>query len=80
MLQGIENAQTRRAYDLICALDAHEITLAEFADALRHLPSEILQITATILALTSLNEPSQQRITAASTLCTRMAGVMRSLN
>jgi hypothetical protein len=80
MLQGIENAQTRRAYALISALEAREITLDEFADALRALPSEILQITATMLALIGINEPVQQSCTRGRILCARLANITRSLN
>jgi len=80
MLPGIENNQTRRAYTLISALDAREITLDEFADALRALPSEILQISATLLALMSVNEPSDRRIAEARMLCLQLAKVTRNLN
>ena len=80
MLQGIGNAQTKRAYALISALDAKEITLDEFADAVRLMPSEVLQISSTVLALVSVNEPVQQRTRRAKTLCGRLATVTRSLN
>ena len=80
MLQGIANTQTRRAYALISALDAHEITVDEFGDALRALPSEVLQISATLLALMNVNEPSQRRIVRARTLCAKLATVTRNLN
>lgn len=80
MLQAIENTQTRRAYALISALDAQEITVDEFADALRPLPSEVLQISATVLALMAFNEPLQGRIARARILCSRLANLTRSLN
>jgi hypothetical protein len=80
MLQGIENTQTRRAYALISAFDAKEITVDEFGEALRSLPSEVLQISATLLALMSVNEPSERRITQARILCSKLASVARSLN
>jgi hypothetical protein len=80
MLQAIENAQTRRAYALITALGAQEITVDEFADALRPLPSEVLQVSATLLALTSVNEPSQRPITRARMLCSKLANLTRTLN
>jgi hypothetical protein len=80
MLQGIKNTQTRRAYALLSALDAREITLDEFADALRALPSEVLQISATILALITVNEPSDRRLMQARVLCSSLAEVTRSLN
>ena len=76
----IANTPTRRACDLISALDAKEITVAEFADALRHLPSEVLQISATFLALNSSDEPLLPRITEARRLCATLASVTRSLN
>ena len=80
MLQGIENAQTRRAYALISALAAKEITLDEFSDALRALPSEILQISATMLALMGINEPVQQNFKRARLISARLAAATRSYN
>ena len=80
MLQGIGNAQTRRAYALISALEAREITVDEFADALRALPSEILQISATMLALMGINEPVQQSFTRARLVSAQLASAKRSLN
>jgi hypothetical protein len=80
MLQGIGNAQTRRAYALISALDAREITVDEFAEALEAMPSEILQITSTVIALRGVNEPQQRSLTCARLLCDALATVTRPLN
>jgi hypothetical protein len=80
MLQGIENAQTRRAHALLSALDAREITVDEFADAVQALPSEVLQISGTVLALMGVNEPWQRDLMRARILCAKLASVTRSLN
>jgi len=80
MLQGIGNAQTKRACALIGAFEAREITLDEFADALRSLPSEVLQIIATMLALHGLNEQAQPRLMGVHAVCSRLAAVSRVLS
>ena len=80
MLQGIENTQTRRAYALISALNSKEITVDEFGDALRSLPSEVLQVSGTLLALISVNEASERRIAQARMLCSKFASLKRALN
>jgi hypothetical protein len=73
MPQTISNMETRRAYALLTALNAREITLNEFADGLLPLPSEVLQILATALALHSVNEPVNDSIRTAWTLCGKLA-------
>jgi hypothetical protein len=80
MLQTIGNAQTRRAYALISALDAKEITLDEFADALRAMPAEVLQVSGTMLALMGVNEPEEPQICRARLLCQRLSNISRPLN
>ena len=80
MMQGIGNAQTRRAYTLISALNAREITVDEFADALQAMPSEVLQIISTVISLDGANEPAQRNLTRARLLCAALATVTRPLN
>jgi hypothetical protein len=80
MLQAIHNTQTRRVYALISALDAREITVDEFADALRTMPSEVLQLSSTLLALAGINEPSDTRAAQARILCSKLARATRALN
>jgi hypothetical protein len=79
MLQTIGNAHTRRACALIAALEAEEITVHEFEDALRHLPSEILQVTATVLGLMVCEQQTSPELSAARALCVQRAASSRSL-
>jgi hypothetical protein len=80
MLQSIGNSHTKRAYALLSALDAHQITLGEFEDAVRPLPSEVLQITGTMLALGGVNEPADPKLRGVHALCNRLAGLARVLS
>jgi hypothetical protein len=80
MLQSIGNAHTKRAYALISALEAHEITLDEFSEALLPLPAEVLQLNGTVIALAGVNEPAQPQMTQARLLCTQFAAIARPLS
>jgi hypothetical protein len=80
MLQSIGNSQTKRACALLSALDAREITIGEFEDAVGPLPSEVLQITGTMLALLRVNEPAERQIRGVHALCTRLASRSRVLS
>lgn len=79
-MQSIANSQTRRAYALINALDAREITIDEFADAVRPLQSEVLQITGTMVALNGVNEPARPQLIGVHTLCNELATLCRVLS
>jgi hypothetical protein len=78
MLQSIANAHARHAYALIAALDAREITSGEFDDALLRLPSEILQVTATMIGLMEFEHPPA--LSAARAMCIKQAARSRSLS
>ena len=80
MLQSIANSQSKRAYALISALDAGEITMGEFEDAARPLPSEVLQVTETMLALIGVNEPIEPKLKGAHALCSKLATRSRILS
>jgi hypothetical protein len=78
---GLDNAESSRACALIAALDAREITLDEFADAIQPLTSEALQVTATVLSLHEIaNGDYNRRRTSANVLCRRLASVVRNLS
>ncbi len=78
---GVIIAESRRACVLIEALDAHEITLQEFAEEVSPLPSETLQVAATILGIHQEQERIlDPRLTAARLICTQLACRARVLS
>jgi len=78
---AIENIESRKASDLITALDEEEITVEEFGDAIRFLRSEALQVTAHVLGGRALANPfSAPRLRAARTLCSHLAATSRVLS
>ncbi len=79
MLNSIANSQMQRACAAFGALNAREITVCEFAVAMRQLPTEVLQITGTIHALTGVNEPAEPRRSLVHTLCS-LASRSRALS
>jgi hypothetical protein len=76
---GLENVESSRACVLIAALDAREITISEFADAIQPLTSEALQVIATMLSLRQIaTGDCNWRANSARTICSRWASSMRS--
>jgi hypothetical protein len=65
---------------LISALQDKEITGNEFSDSLGSLPSEVLQITGTIIALSGVNEPLEPQLAGVHPLCRKLAAMTRVLS
>ena len=77
----LSNAGSRRARVLIEAVDEHEITIREFASAAERIPSEVLQVTAAVLALSWDEDPEQgRRLWGARLVCRRIADSHRCRN
>jgi hypothetical protein len=77
---GLGNAESSRACALIAALDAQEITLQEFSEAITPLTSEALQVTATILSCCADLHPERgERLWFARAICSRTAASTRCL-
>ena len=66
---------------LVSAFDAHEITMGEFADAVRSLRPEIAQLIAALFSTASMVEFSDgARRRHARMVCSQVARMSRSLN
>jgi len=75
------NAESRTACALLVAMDEHEITIDEFADAIELLTPEALQVIATALRSCAIFDlPSAEQIWRAQTICSRLAAANRVLS
>lgn len=78
---AVSNAESRRAFVLIDALEEREITAREFADAIQTLTSEALAVAAAVLSIRSAYVSDRQpREWKARLLCRQMADASRSRN
>lgn len=74
------DAESRTACAILVAMDEHEITIGEFADAIELLTPEALQVIATALRGCAVLEPGRaQQIERARTICSRLAEANRVL-
>ena len=75
----VSNAESRRAFALIEALEGREITTGEFAEAIQTLTSEALAVTAAILSIRSaFNSDRLPREWKARLICRQMADASRN--
>ena len=75
----VSNAESRRAFALIDALEEREITTSEFADAIGTLTSEALVVTAAVLSIRSAFVRDRlPREWTARLLCRQMADTARN--
>ena len=80
MLQQ-KDAESRTACALLVAMDEHEITMHEFADAIDLLTPEALQVMATALrSCTPINPRGEMQIMRARHICSRLAAATRVLS
>jgi hypothetical protein len=77
---SISNGESRRVFALIDAFEDFEITTAEFADEIRTLSAETVQVAASVLNLrTSCCCEGQPWLRTAGMLCRQRAAKCRSL-
>jgi hypothetical protein len=77
---AISNAEGKRAFALIDALEESEITTSEFAEAIQTLSSEALSVTAAILSIRSASVRDRlPRLWKASLLCRQASAAVRNL-
>ena len=75
----VSNAESRRAFALIDALEEREITTSEFADAIQTLTSEALSVTAAVLSIRcAFVRDRLPREWKASLLCRQTAAASRN--
>jgi hypothetical protein len=80
MLQRGE-AESRTACAVLVAIDEHEITIGEFADAVDLLTPEALQVIATALRSCAEMEPRHaEQIWRAQKICSQLASATRVLS
>ena len=80
MQSSVSNTGSRHTFALISAFDAGQITVRELAEGLEGVPSEVLQVTSTVLALLNGNEPSKRILARVRRLCMCVASINRSYN
>ena len=74
------DSESRTACALLVAMDEHEITIDEFAEAIDLLTPEALQVIATALRSCAVLDPRRAiRIQRARTICARLAAANRGL-
>jgi hypothetical protein len=78
MLQW-SNLESRTVCALLVAIDQHEITLNEFAEAVGPLTSEALQVIATALRNSAALDPYGEHVWRARKLCSELAAATRNL-
>ena len=80
MLLERGQAESRTACAILVAMDEHEITIDEFADAIELLTPEALQVIATALrGCTVLDPRAAAHLQRARTMCARLAAANRML-
>ena len=80
MLQR-EDVESRTASALLVAMDEHEITIDEFADAIELLTPEALQVIATALrSCVFVGGMGEKQLSAARMICSRLAAATRVLS
>jgi hypothetical protein len=73
----VANAETRRACAVVAALEEHEITSGECAEALAALSPEALQVMATMLGqfANQLEGDRHRRLMRARAICLRLVAL-----